>query len=323
MEKALYECDLHCHTTRSDGADSPQELILHAQSVGLKVLAITDHDIVPPKTIKLDDSGVEVDICDYALSKGLFLIRGIEISCETNVEDVHIVCFNCNWEDKFFKKLQEDVVRSKVESYRILIDRLHADGMDVTWKEVLENGGKPVPEKSVQKKMIFELLARKGYAKDWSEAKLMIKNRARYQIRRRKPDPLYVIGEVHRMGGYAIMAHPFLVNETVVVGSTTMSRESYIERLIRAGLDGIEACYTYDKTSYNGKLSKEEIADRIRCKYGSKLSIISGGSDYHADYKKGVKNPRKLGESGVTEEYFISNNVLRTLGYCHNNQGLV
>ena len=36
--------DLHTHTTRSDGTDTPRELINKALSQGVKVLAITDHD---------------------------------------------------------------------------------------------------------------------------------------------------------------------------------------------------------------------------------------------------------------------------------------
>ena len=63
------------------------------------------------------------------------------------------------------------MVESKVGSYRELVKRLNADGMKMTWEEVLDNGGNPVQEDQVQKKMIFELIARKGYQKDWSAAK--------------------------------------------------------------------------------------------------------------------------------------------------------
>ena len=45
MREKRYECDLHCHTTRSDGSDTPQELILNAEKAGVKVLAVTDHDV--------------------------------------------------------------------------------------------------------------------------------------------------------------------------------------------------------------------------------------------------------------------------------------
>lgn len=311
MEKARYECDLHCHTTRSDGADTPRELIDRAAERGIAVLAITDHDIVPPSCVWLAETGEEVSICEYATAKGIRLLPGIEISCETEVEDVHIVCFGCDWQDEYFRELQAHVVNSKVQGYKRLAEMLREGGMDITWEEVLDNGGNPIAEAQVQKKMMFELLARKGYAPDWSAAKLMVKNTPRYQVRREKPEPAAVIREVHRCAGRAILAHPFLINEDICIRGQRMTREEYIEQLIDAGLDGIEACYPYDKTSYDGDLGKEAIEAYVRRQYQDRLAVISGGSDYHADHKKGVKESRELGECGVTAEYFRSNAVLQ------------
>ena len=49
-----YLVDLHTHSTRSDGADTPKQLIDNAAARGMKVLAITDHDIRPPEKIQID-----------------------------------------------------------------------------------------------------------------------------------------------------------------------------------------------------------------------------------------------------------------------------
>ena len=328
-----YLVDLHTHSTRSDGADTPQQLIDHAAALGMKVIAITDHDIRPPKEIHVQtvhagngalmektvmekpDAGDStlVDAVDYARSKGLQLLRGIEISCETTAEDCHLVCLGCDWEDPFFDTLEQAVVESKIGSYRELVRRLDADGMHMTWEEVLENGGNPVSQEQVQKKMIFELIARKGYQKDWSSAKLMVKNTPSYQILREKPDPVQVIRQVHRCGGIVIMAHPYLVNEPVRLSSGTMDRAAYIDRMIKAGLDGIEACYPYSKTSYGGSMTPEQIEDEVRERYSGRVAIISGGSDYPADFRKGVASAkaRIIGESGITLEYFEQNALLQ------------
>ena len=312
-----YPVDLHTHSTRSDGADTPQQLIDHPASLGMKIIAITDHDIRPPKEIPVEaaDAGNRalVDPVDYAWSRGLRLLRGIEISCETTAEDCHLVCLGCNWEDPFFDFLERAVVESKIGSYSELVRRLDADGMHMTWEEVLENGGNPVAEEQVQKKMIFELIARKGYQKDWSSAKLMVKNTPSYQILREKPDPVQVIRQVHRCGGIVIMAHPYLINEPVRLPSGTMDRAAYIDCLIEAGLDGIEACYPYSKTSYGGSMTPEQIEDEVRERYSGRVAIISGGSDYHADFRKGVASAkaRIIGESGITLEYFQQNALLQ------------
>ena len=93
-----------------------------------------------------------MDAVDYAWSRELRLIRGIEISCGTTVEDCHIVCLGCDWKEPDVDERERAVAESKISSYRELVERLDADGMKMTWQEVLENGGKPVREEQVQKK---------------------------------------------------------------------------------------------------------------------------------------------------------------------------
>lgn len=92
-----------------------------------------------------------------------------------------------------------------------------------------------------------------------------------------------------------------------------MDRAAYIDRLIGAGLDGIEASYPYSKTSYGGTLTPAEIEREVREHYADRVAIISGGSDYHADFKKGVKKEkaRNIGECGITAEYFGLNRLLQ------------
>ena len=38
--------DLHAHTTASDGSLTPTELVAHAAEIGLRAVAVTDHDTV-------------------------------------------------------------------------------------------------------------------------------------------------------------------------------------------------------------------------------------------------------------------------------------
>lgn len=305
---ANYECDLHGHTNRSDGSDSPDEFIRHAVKRGVKVAAITDHDVIPPSFVTVN--GEQIEIRQYAKEQGLILLKGIEISCETWIDDTHLVCFGCDWSDEFFSELDTFTINSKVGSYKKLIKALSERGMPMTWQEVLDNNGNPVKEEAVQKKMIFELMARKKYKESWQDAKLYVKNAKDIKIKREKPDAVSVIKEIHRMGGIVILAHPFLISEPVSYKGETISREQFIEILMKAGLDGIEASYTYDKTSYNGKETPAEIKAYIGQKYKGRL-IISGGSDYHADGKKGVANPREIGDCGITLKEFEECAVLK------------
>lgn len=312
MKLANYPCDLHTHTRRSDGNDTYQELIDHAAERGMKVIAITDHDIVPLETVKTEN-GHSFPLKQYAKGKGLCVIPGIEFSCNTQVEDVHVIGLGCDFSDPLFAEQARDTAESKVESYQELCRRLGDRSMPISWEEVLSFNGSPIDESTVQKKLIFELMAAKGYAPDWSQAKLMVKHEPYFQINRRKPDPEAMIHLIKKSGGIAILAHPYLIEEPVDHHGRGISRREYIEILIEAGLDGIEASYPYEKTSYKGNLVSSEMERKIREIYGERLPILSGGSDYHNDAKKGVKNAREIGEKGVTYEYFMQNTLLKKL----------
>ena len=301
-EKINFECDLHCHTNRSDGNATPKDAIDTAASRGLKVLALTDHDIVPATYIDTDEGQVTLEV--YGKSKGIEIVPGIEVSCDTNVDDVHILGLCCDFTYDFFQNLPDFVLKGKLDSSLKMIDELVKDGYEISWEEILYNDGNPLMPERVQKKSIFDMLAQKGYVKTWQEGKLFVQANDRYNVRREKPDPLQTIKHIHNAGGVAVLAHPYLIKDIVKHNGKEMSRFEYIDMLAEAGLDGIEGCYTYNKTSYGGTLTKEEVEKKIRDRYEGKLKFISGGSDYHADDKKGIENPRMQGECGVTMEYF-------------------
>ena len=302
---AEFPCDLHSHSTCSDGRDTPEELIENAAARKLRVLVLSDHDKIPPAYIR--DSDSEVPIREYASKRGLVLIPGMEVSCETSVDDVHIVCVGCDWKAPFFEEIESFTVRSKIKAYKELVCRLREDGYGITWDHVLMRQGKKIEETQVQKKMIFDALSELGFAPTWAEAKAIVNRTARYHIAREKPDALRVIENVHLAGGYAILAHPFLIPEAVCSAGKTLSREEFIETLLQAGLDGIEIRYPYHKTSYTGSLSDEELETIVSERYASRVRMISGGSDYHAEHKTNAALPRQLGECGLTWEEFFGN----------------
>ena len=308
MYEPNYPCDLHMHSRRSDGNDTVQELIDNAAALGMKAIALTDHDVCPPETIDIDSTPLPPR--EYAQRQGLCFIPGIEYSCDTYVDDVHIVGLGCDFAHPAMTVIEQAMEKSKMEGYRRLTEILCENGIDVSWSDVLAGGGGRRPEE-VQRKHIFEAIAAKGFCASWQEAKLLVRDNPKFNVRREKIDPTEAIRAIHAAGGIAILAHPHLIDEHIQTedGRDT-TRDAYIEDLISAGLNGIEAAYTYDKTSYKGSQIKAQIEHEVREKYEPRLSVISGGSDYHADGKKGVQHPRMIGEAGVTFEYFRANPVL-------------
>jgi predicted metal-dependent phosphoesterase TrpH len=303
---AHFPCDLHTHTVRSDGNDTPRELIDNAVAAGLRVLGITDHDITPPLEVETADGRMQGSVA-YAAGRGLRLVLGYEFSCDTWVDDVHICGYGLDWQHADVRAEVEAAERSKSQAYEELCSRLTEAGMPLDWDaDILHytavDGRPAVRDPSeVQRKHIFEAMAAKRYAATWSEAKILVRDNPQLNVGRRKIDPREAIALAHRCGGVAVLAHPHLIDETVRrPGNPPRTREAYIDELIDAGLDGIEVRYTYDKTTYKGTLTPEAIEAEVRGRYAGRLRIASGGSDYHADHKKGAKRVRALGERGLS-----------------------
>ena len=234
---AKYPVDLHTHTVLSDGNDMPYELVENAVSRGLRVIAITDHDVLPPATV-MKGSGEECEIVNYGLHRGLIIIRGIEFSCETTVQDVHIVGLGCDWDGDIMKNEAYEISLSKAKAYEETIRRLNERGYPIDPDELLTKNGKKITWFELQKKRIFDMMAAKGYTPDWKSAKLMVREDPYLSVEREKPAGAHIVEAIHRAGGIAILAHPWLIDTQVDFNGTPMTREDYINTLIDAGLDG-------------------------------------------------------------------------------------
>lgn len=303
--KSIYPCDLHAHTTQSDGNDSYPEVIAAAVDAGVCVLAVTDHDVLP--VLEFDGQSTH----DAALHAGLILLPGCEFSCETYIDDCHIKVIGGDWNNSSIQKIVDDIAASKSGSYLELVDILKQKGMPIEIGELLAFGN-PIAVEDLQKKRIFEFMAHKGYTQDWVSAKLMVRDDPELSVKRKKPSAISVIRAGQASGGIVSLAHPFLMDAQVKYEGESLSRSEWIELLINEGLQGIEASYTYDKTTTRAPYTKQEMEDAIRKDFGGRL-FIDGGSDYHADHKKGIQNPRRLGECGLTREEFIQTPYMNLL----------
>ena len=81
-------CDLHMHTTASDGSSSPELLANEVVAAGLETIALTDHDTLKGiEPLRRSLLGI------YAL-RGIevpALIPGIELSVDWRGREVHLL----------------------------------------------------------------------------------------------------------------------------------------------------------------------------------------------------------------------------------------
>ena len=159
-----YPVDLHCHTTRSDGNDRPEELIENAAVQGLLALGITDHDVQPPAQLALS-GGRSITPSEYAAELGLIFVPGYEFSTNTWVDDVHICGYGLDWERPELQAEVDAAARSKSDAYYALCQRLGDLGMPVDWENEILHFTRPdgTPDErtpdEVQRKHIFEAMA--------------------------------------------------------------------------------------------------------------------------------------------------------------------
>jgi len=213
------KADLHTHTTHSDGALSPYELITKAKNAGLSIISITDHDSVSA----LEDAVV------FGKQSGVEIIAGMELSTSFNDQEIHILGYFVDYHSKtLLDALAVFRARRRKRAERI-VDKLNRMNIPLKLESVLAN----VTGDSIGRPHIANALVSGGHAESYHQAfskyigdgKPAYEKKEEYSIE----DTVRLIAEA---GGLSFLAHPGRsMNETLLF------------QLIKAGLDGIEVIH--------------------------------------------------------------------------------
>ncbi len=240
--------DLHIHTDHSDGRQSPREVVDQACALGLKAIAITDHDSV---------SGY-LEAARYARGKDIEVIPGIELSAARDDDDIHMLGYLIRPDDKKLATTVTRFRRIRLERGKKMIKRLAHLGIKIDYKEVLAAaGGAPVGRPHVA-----EVLTAHGVVDSYGQAfeKYLALNGPVY-VPKAKLTPSEAIDLIHDAGGVAVMAHPKLTD-----------RDAVIPDLVAAGLDGLEIYHP----------SHTRAARKRYRQLAKKYDLVcTGGSDSH------------------------------------------
>ncbi len=273
----MVQVDLHMHTTRSDGRLSPTQLVNLNAKNGLRVISITDHDT----TDGLDEADLAAK-----LHPGLRIIPGVEISCDVEGGEVHILAYHVNRHDPQFQKELERFRAGRYERGRMILAKLEALGMPLEWNRVLEIAG----DASIGRPHVARAMIEKGYVRDNQEAfdRFLGRNGPAY-AEREKLTPEEAIGLARKNGALAVLAHPIYVKDV----------EKHLPSMRDAGLVGMEVFYS--KNSPQQVQGMLEVANRFGL-------LPLGGSDYHAIGYEGEPEP---GAAGPPMEFLERLEALR------------
>jgi hypothetical protein len=258
--------DLHTHSNRSDGTDSPTELIENAKAAGLYVVALTDHD----------HAGGWAEAQLAADRVGIRLVRGIEISTRLGGRSVHLLGYNFDPDHPGLAAELARVRDGRDNRLPKLVELLRDLGYELTVEDVLAHA--PSAEKSGRPHVADALVA-KGYFANRDEVFDGLLNDGGKAYIPRYSAPLFdAVRLLKEAGGRAVVAHGWARNSRPV-----MTPEVF-EELAAIGLDGIEVDHVD-----HGTEQRAGLADIAR---GLGL-VVTGSSDYHgsgksADFRLGA-----------------------------------
>jgi predicted metal-dependent phosphoesterase TrpH len=278
----MVKIDLHTHSTRSDGLDSPSQLIKNAAASGISVVSLTDHDTV---------SGWD-EARSSAQEHGIGFIPGIEVTSVSEVErfgrsiriSVHLLAYLPDPSHEALEIVLGDTVATRETRGQAIVKKL-AEQIPITWDMVLDHLEKGA---TIGRPAIADTLVTMGLVPDRSAAfDYYLSTDGPFYVSHLAVSTLDAIRLIREAGGVAVIAHPLKG-----VGPNTDPEDLPIadfEKMIEAGLQGVEV-YHRDVPDTARKWLLE-----LAHKYNL---IVTGSSDYHGLAGK----PNRLGENSTSQE---------------------
>ncbi len=238
--------DLHVHSNFSDGLLTPDELARRAVLHNVTVLAITDHDT-------LAGSADKAAACRR---HGLVAVTGVELSCEREGKEVHILSLFADPDSPAVARIG-GLSLSRRDRMALMLERLSKLGIAIAMAEL------PVADDGVYgRPHLARAMVAKGVVKSVNEAfARYLYDAGPVHIDKERLSVAEGVRLAHDLGGVAVLAHPGVSGW---VGS--------LEFFAAEGMDGVEV--------YHPKHGGETIAKLLRsCREFGLLA--SGGSDFH------------------------------------------
>lgn len=254
------QIDLHVHTTASDGTDTPAEVIKKAHALGLRAVAVTDHDTV---------SGI-AEALDTGRALGVEVIPGIEISADYRGNRAHILGLLIDPSSPSLRTVTEWSVSERRRRNEKIITAMQFDGIDISLEALRQAN----PDSVIGRPHIADRLVQLGLASSVSDAfdKYLLDGRPYYRDKERiSLDG--AVDSIRGAGGIAVIAHP------LQYGYPPAELGEYIRTALAAGCAGFEAYYSEHTAAEQ---------EQLLALAGLLAVPVSGGSDYHGSRKPDI-----------------------------------
>lgn len=265
--------DLHMHSVFSDGSRTPEELVEEGLSIGLKAMALTDHDTV---------GGVQRFLA-AAERVRMPVLAGVEVSADVAKGTLHVLGYGVDPKNRVLIEHLRWIREGRDERNREILHKLNRLGMRVSAEELAQSAGAD----AVGRPHIARALIAKGYVRDKREAfdRLLAKGKPAYAERRRLTAEA-TMELIRTAGGLPVIAHPFTLKLSM------KELGVFARRLQAAGLAGIECYYSEHTPEMQRKF--KALADELGL-------LATGGSDYHGELSPGIRMGKGTGHLAVPD----------------------
>lgn len=276
----MNKIDLHCHTLASDGTMSPEKVVDLAHSIGLRALAITDHDTVV---------GIPRAVRQARKLGGIEIIQGIEISNNYS-GGMHILGYFLDLEDSRFLSQLQLLQIQRTERNKKIAKQMQNLGIPISMEklEALKQ-----PGETLGRPHFAQWLVSQGWAVNLLDAfTRYLGPKGSCSASHEKISPKESIQMIKENGGVSVLAHPAFLE---------VQKKENIRGLLvdlkDQGLDGIEV--------YHSKHSEEQVQFFLSLAKDLDL-CISGGSDFHGENQPNIQLGIGHGNLSVPESILES-----------------
>lgn len=268
--------DLHIHSKFSDdGEFEVREIIDKAISNGVSTISITDHN-----SAKANEIAVE-----YAKTKGIKYISGIEIDCQYKGLNLHLLGYDFQFFNNSFLELEENVFRAEKEAGIKRIEKIRScTGLFIDEEEVLKRASNGIITGEVIGEVLLEDERNKDseilipYREGGERSDMPFVNFYWDFFSQGKPAYVHIefitlkdaIKLIKSSGGVAIIAHP---------GNNLKKDLNLIDELVHEGIDGIEVFSSYHSENDIKFFYDRAIKNNL---------IITCGTDFHGKNKPNI-----------------------------------